>query len=66
MRQLQTGHPKELNCLLLINADVEAELHDKFAAHRMHGEWFDLRGSQVDDVRELYKNILSQQNHDFD
>lgn len=40
--QLQTGLPMQLQLLWSSFGDYEAELHARFAAHRVRGEWFDL------------------------
>jgi len=39
--QLQTASPEPLVCLGICD-DLEAELHEKFADHRVRGEWFRL------------------------
>lgn len=38
---LQTGTPHELRVLLVLEGDREAEMHDRFALHRIRGEWFE-------------------------
>ncbi|MFB6632172.1 GIY-YIG nuclease family protein [Streptomyces sp. NPDC056362] len=40
--QLQTGQPAKLRPLLDVDGDFEGPLHDRFADHRVRGEWFDL------------------------
>lgn len=42
LRQLQTGSPAKLKLIAVIpgDRDVERGLHDRFADHRLHGEWF--------------------------
>lgn len=42
VRQLQTGSPCRLRLITAVPAGLasESELHDRFAAHRSHGEWF--------------------------
>jgi hypothetical protein len=37
---LQTGYPYQLKIVRLIEGDLEAELHSRFAHLRMNGEWF--------------------------
>lgn len=39
---LQTGHPWKLRILGVCRGDIrlELELHERFAASRLHGEWF--------------------------
>lgn len=38
--QLQTGSPTKLRIVGLIPLDREKELHERFAKHHSHGEWF--------------------------
>ncbi|MFE5595900.1 GIY-YIG nuclease family protein [Streptomyces sp. NPDC056549] len=40
--QLQTGQPAKLRPMLDVDGDFEGALHDRFADHRVWGEWFDL------------------------
>lgn len=42
MLTLQTGQPVTLNLAWTIDGVYERELHQKFAAYRVRGEWFDL------------------------
>ncbi len=51
LRSLRTATPKELRVLLIIPGarDDEQELHRKFEAHRVRGEWF----SQCDVITEF-------------
>lgn len=39
-KSLQTGHPLALKTLLVLDMDVEAQLHKRFARDRQVGEWF--------------------------
>lgn len=43
LANLQTGHHELLTLLATVpgDAEVEAELHEAFARHRLRGEWFD-------------------------
>lgn len=41
-RSLQVGHPMQLALLWFCSGDFEDDLHDRFAAFRHRGEWFDL------------------------
>lgn len=41
IKSLQTGAGAILTTLAIIPADVEQELHKRFAALRRHGEWFE-------------------------
>jgi hypothetical protein len=40
MKKLQTGVPAPLKVLRVVKADVERDLHQRFAHLREHGEWF--------------------------
>lgn len=42
LKGLQTGYPEKLSLLAVIRGQAyrEPEYHDRFAAHRLHGEWF--------------------------
>jgi hypothetical protein len=42
LKELQTGHPYRLEILALVEGGtpLEREYHVRFAAHRLHGEWF--------------------------
>ena len=42
LASLQTGQPMALSLLWSIPVDIEDELHERFAAYRVRGEWFDL------------------------
>lgn len=42
MAVLQTGQPMTLSLLWTCEGDYERQLHRRFAAQRMRGEWFDL------------------------
>lgn len=43
LRGLQTAHPAKLTLLAVTNGGPaqEADYHRRFAAHRLHGEWFE-------------------------
>ena len=40
LRELQTGNPERLFVIGLLSGNRERELHEMFAAERLHGEWF--------------------------
>ena len=40
LANLQTGSPAKLRFVGLLPENREAELHQKWSAHRLHGEWF--------------------------
>lgn len=42
MRTLQTGNQEKLQIIALFPdmGDTEAKMHEKFAKHRLNGEWF--------------------------
>lgn len=41
LRDLQCSHSDELHIIGIIDEDREKELHERFAAIRLKGEWFD-------------------------
>lgn len=57
LRGLQSGSPVllELRCSFEAPPDVEAQLHDRFADCRLHGEWFDLTEKQLVWVEEAHE-----------
>ncbi|MFD0074295.1 GIY-YIG nuclease family protein [Streptomyces sp. NPDC127166] len=58
---LQTGSPMLLSVLWSHPGDFERALHDRFAAYRRHGEWFDL--SVLGDPLELVTTAVAQLRH---
>ena len=54
LRALQTGSAAPLRLIAVHVGDKaeEARLHEKFAAHRVHGEWFEI-------CEELFDHICS-------
>lgn len=40
LKHLTTGAGVDLELLCVINKDIESELHQKFEASRIYGEWF--------------------------
>lgn len=55
--ELQTSSPYRLRLAAFLLCDdppkEEANNHKKFAAYRLHGEWFSLSGELLDEVRRL-------------
>ena len=62
LASLQTGQPMALRLLWSIPVDIEGELHARFAAHRVRGEWFDLTplGDAVAVVQAAAAEISSE------
>jgi len=56
LKQLAIHSPAPLTAVLVVKGgrEVEQELHDRFAADRLHGEWFRLS----DPLRGLLRNRL--------
>jgi hypothetical protein len=48
-RQLQVSHPEPLRVIRTIEGSRATErwLHEHFAAHRLHGEWFEFRADMA-------------------
>jgi|SRR5579859_1366545 len=66
--QLQSGSPFQLRLLATTAKDIELELHERFAADRLHGEWFhpsqELRDYIVDaQKKERFRNALRAHVH---
>jgi hypothetical protein len=55
-RELQTGHPLRLKIVLVLDMDVEKQLHARFAKDRLVGEWFQLS----DSIREFIEEQKGQ------
>lgn len=55
MKTLQTAHPVKLTLLAscLGGADQEREYHQRFAVHRLHGEWFSPAPEILDEIIRL-------------
>ena len=54
LKSLQTGTPHELRTLLVLDGDREMEMHDRFARHRIRGEWF----HWCDEIRQFIDENL--------
>lgn len=54
--QIQTGNPKKLTLVHLIDDDLERYYHDKFKKYRVSGEWF-LYNNQIKKHIQKLKNI---------
>lgn len=57
IQSIQTSSPYKLEVLLIIdgNFEVERELHDRFQAYRITGEWFEYVDELSSFVKENYK-----------
>lgn len=57
IRSLQTAHPTKLNLLTVTTGGQEAEraYHKQFAAHRLHGGWFDPHPDILAEIERLNK-----------
>jgi len=58
LAQLQTGNPRKLELLFVMDGDRQWErsLHDNLADYRLAGEWF-TRSQKVVDVLEGFRSI---------
>ena len=64
---LQTASPEHLTLILILDEDREQELHRKFAAYRLRGEWFErapLIHSFVDEYAAFYRWLRIQVKRD--
>jgi hypothetical protein len=61
LASLQTGQPMTLSLLWSLPVDIENELHERFAAYRVRGEWFDLTplGDAVEVVQAAAEQVSS-------
>jgi len=59
VKAMQTGSPVVLSllCWCLGDSGLEAELHDKFKDCRLHGEWFELGPSKLDELCAIVKIV---------
>lgn len=58
LRSLQTAHPKKLRLLATVPGDhrAEAAYHQRFATHRLQGEWFAPHAEILDEIRRIRSN----------
>jgi len=63
LKDLQTGSPTKLKLLLCIkgNTKLERDLHKKFAAHRVEGEWFANKEQIINEIKNEYQFIAPEQ-----
>lgn len=61
LASLQTGQPMTLSLLWSLPVNIEGQLHKRFAAYRVRGEWFDLTplGDAVEVVQAAADKISS-------
>jgi hypothetical protein len=63
IRAIQTTSPAELLVLRVIPSggrELERKLHESFAAHRLHGEWFEPAQELLDYIRDLSGDVEEQ------
>jgi hypothetical protein len=62
LASLQTGQPMALSLLWAAPGDYEHALHQRFAEHRVRGEWFDLTpfGDPCEAVQAAVEELQSQ------
>jgi len=53
IKALQTSNPT-IELVLTIEGDIELNLHEKYAALRVKGEWFKLSELQINEIKQLY------------
>jgi hypothetical protein len=55
LRSLQNSSPVPIRLLAAVHGDraLEAEYHRRFAAHRLHGEWFERASVIIDELVEI-------------
>lgn len=60
LRSLITQSGCDIRLLGFIERDCEADLHERFAARWVIGEWFKLTGEQIDEIRavEGFRDVL--------
>ena len=58
IKQIQLGTGAKLKIILLINSNVESELHKEFEDCRIHGEWFRLSELDIRYMSERFNKEL--------
>lgn len=75
IKQLQTGNPRKLKAVFVINVEkqsklirLEKELHEKFKEYRVNGEWFKLDEEYIEKLllREGYDLRIPASKRNFD
>lgn len=56
IKSLAIGNPT-ISVVLVIDGDVEKELHGTFESQRVKGEWFGLHAKDIEYIRDNYKTI---------
>lgn len=64
LKSLQTGSPNKLEVLAAIEAggSQERAYHDQFAAHRLHGEWFEPHPDILAEIARLTPTYIDEEN----
>lgn len=59
IRTLQTSHPAKLSILATCPGGQakEREYHQRFAAHRLHGEWFERHPDILEEIERLSEDL---------
>lgn len=63
LQAFQTGQAVELSLMWTCSGDYERALHDRFAAYRVRGEWFDLTPLGDDPVETVRRAVLEIEHH---
>ena len=71
LKELQATSPHKLRVLFTMRGDdtTERELHERFAEHRVRGQWFERRGALdewVTDAAAAYEELIAEINRDLD
>lgn len=64
LKSLQTGSPNKLEVLAVVAACVTQEraYHERFAAHRLNGEWFDPHPDILAEIARLTPTYIDEEN----